>query len=1047
MWSFSSLLEKLNLSKADGLFYYEDLLSNKTDFLSVRTKDILQNHVKPNAFFCINNEPVILFFDKNDDIIEIQKIIWNFNLSPAIFINNGNEWIIKNGFKLLDNKSELDTLSNNIADFEYFKLITGETWEKYQKEFDYKNRVDYHLLDNIDSARKILINQHYLPHKIANHLIGRVIFIRYLLDRGVDLTQYGILKKEDFYNFLDNKENTYLFFRRIKEDFNGNLFPLDYVMGNTSVKEEERVNEGHLSVIKLLLQGATIHKDNTSILSLFDIYDFSVIPIEFVSNVYEKFIGVENQEKEGAYYTPLFLVDYIQKETISKYFEKNPTEYNCKVLDPACGSGIFLVEALRQILLQYKNNNPSCQDDYDQYKIKLKELLTDNIFGLDKDENAIDVAIFSLYITLLDNLNPKTIVGFKFPILKNKNFFVDDFFNTEENEESFNTIFKKQYFQFIIGNPPWATKHSKEKQPFEKYIEKRKREENSNLDIVQREIAEAFLVRVSDFSFNETAFIVVSKILYKLKKQGVFRKYFLNNFVIRQVVELSSVRHLIFNNSNDSAVAPASILFYRKENDIEKIKKNIVKHISLKPNIFFKTFKLMVIEKYDVKEILQQYFMEDDWAWKVFVYGNILDYYFIKRLKKNPSLYEYISNKKEFKFGKGILVKGGDKGDISKHKKIKYSINSIDKGLQAYTIKYTDNFLSNMNYVHRPRKIDLFKSPVLLVGKGIDKQFRAKACISFKDVIYTDAITGIKPLTEKSKSIIYFIEGVFNSNLFSYFMTITGSSVGIEREQSHDKDDKFSFPIMEINDYNDIKEKLQNIEYNIENIEKEIIKVHNIEKINKEITDLKSTIKKIEKETFNTKKKQQLKDLIEKIKENLDNKILDFYNLSNQEKSLVDYTNSVTIPLLKGSNEQSQKVIKELPYQSNILGSYAQIFIDHFRKRFNSDGHFFEVEIIHSKHTILMKFKVVSEPSKFENSIEWNKKGNKELLKNITDLGFENLSDNLYLQKDIKGFEPDYFYIAKPNQYKSWHSALAYLDLLEFIEAFFKIERGDYDEN
>ena len=64
MWSFSSLLEKLNLSKADGLFYYEDLLSNKTDFLSVRTKDILQNHVKPNAFFCINNEPFILFFDK-----------------------------------------------------------------------------------------------------------------------------------------------------------------------------------------------------------------------------------------------------------------------------------------------------------------------------------------------------------------------------------------------------------------------------------------------------------------------------------------------------------------------------------------------------------------------------------------------------------------------------------------------------------------------------------------------------------------------------------------------------------------------------------------------------------------------------------------------------------------------------------------------------------------------------------------------------------------------------------------------------------------------
>lgn len=501
METFSSLLEKLNLSKVDGLFHYEDLLSSKTDFLSVRSKDILKNLVKPNAFFCINNEPIILFFDKIDNILEIQKIIWNFNLSPAIFVNNGNEWVIKNGFKLLENKEELDILSNDISDFEYFKLITGETWAKYQEKFNYKNRVDYHLLDNIDSARKILINNHNLPHKIANHLIGRVIFIRYLLDRGVDLNQYEILQKEDFYNLLDNKDEVYDFFRRIKNDFNGNLFPLDYIIDNTSIKEEEKVNKDHLSVIKSLLQGDTIHRDGSSILSLFDIYDFSIIPIEFVSNVYEKFIGIENQQKEGAYYTPLFLVDYIQKETISKYFEHNPTEYNCKVLDPACGSGIFLVEALRQIILQYKNNNPSCQDDYEQYKTKLRELLTDNIFGLDKDENAIDVAIFSLYITLLDNLSPKTIVGFKFPILKNKNFFVDDFFNTEENEESFNIVFKKQHFQFIIGNPPWATKHSREKQLFEKYIEKRKREEKSNLDIVQREIAEAFLVRVSDFFF------------------------------------------------------------------------------------------------------------------------------------------------------------------------------------------------------------------------------------------------------------------------------------------------------------------------------------------------------------------------------------------------------------------------------------------------------------------------------------------------------------------------------------------------------------------
>ena len=68
--------------------------------------------------------------------------------------------------------------------------------------------------------------------------------------------------------------------------------------------------------------------------SLFQYYDFSIIPIEFISNVYEYFIGQENQKSTGAYYTPLFLVDYILKETVEKKLNScQRTEYNCKVLD------------------------------------------------------------------------------------------------------------------------------------------------------------------------------------------------------------------------------------------------------------------------------------------------------------------------------------------------------------------------------------------------------------------------------------------------------------------------------------------------------------------------------------------------------------------------------------------------------------------------------------------------------------------------------------------------------------------------------------------
>ena len=88
------------------------------------------------------------------------------------------------------------------------------------------------------------------------------------------------------------------------------------------------------------------------------------------------------------------------------------------------------------------SNNISNYKDIDSEKIK----------SIDKDLNAVQVAIFSIYLTLLDYLDPPAIAEFKFPCLINENFFESDFFN-EETE--FNILFKDIKFDFIVGNPPW----------------------------------------------------------------------------------------------------------------------------------------------------------------------------------------------------------------------------------------------------------------------------------------------------------------------------------------------------------------------------------------------------------------------------------------------------------------------------------------------------------------------------------------------------------------------------------------------------------------
>lgn len=1013
--NLKSVLKKLDLLDKSELFDLSDLENSKFTSLNNRVKESLLK-IKPDAFFCINDEPLILFFENPDNLEKIQRQIWNFNQSPAIFINENNQWVIKNGFNLLENKQDLETITNDISDFEYFKIITGQTWTDYKHYFENKNRVDTYLLANIETARNILINKGNLHPTIANSLIGRVIFIRYLIDKQVELNKYQILNNNDFYTILSDINKTYKFFKQIREDFNGNLFPLKYKIEGREINEEEKINEFHLSTIISLLKGDKLFHSGKSQISLFDIYDFSIIPIEFISNVYERFIGSENQAKSGAYYTPLFLVDYIQKETVSKYFENNPTEYNCKVLDPACGSGIFLVETLRQIISQYKKNNPSfdSEENYDKYKETIKQLLLDNIFGIDKDENAISVAIFSLYITLLDNLTPKSIVGFRFPELIDTNFFSNDFFDLEK---PFNDKLKKHHFQFILGNPPWATSHNKAKQLFETYIENRKNSEKSNLEIVHREIAEAFLVRVSDFNFNETGFIVVSKILYKLEKNGVFRSYFLQNFKIRQVFELSSVRHQVFNSKD--AVAPATIIFYSKPKNIDEVKKNTLNHISLKPNIFFDTFRLMVIEKYDNKEILQNLFIENDWLWKVLVYGNILDYFFIKRLKKNyKTIGQITSDNKKFRKGQGLKFKDGIKKintenfkdykfigtlekKIDKNGKLKDATTNYKKYLSPYHIKNNLEDWDSRDVGYFPDDSTIFEGPALLITGGVSKKFISISAILYEKALYKSSLTAIKAINKEEIEELKTISAILNSSFFAYYILANGSSTGIEREEVHDTE-KWDTPYVS-------NQKL-------------VKKVSLIEKL---IANYNSAI--IKDDT--------LKAQIETEKLNIENNLLEIFNTTKQERHLIDYTNNITIPILKGTIIEKRKTVNQLKRKDTLLKEYAQVYINHFGNRFNSDNHFFEVEVIHSNHTILIKFKVIPTPSKQKNSILWKNEGDKKLLKNIASLSFQNLSTALYLQKDIKGFEKDFFYIAKPNQYKSWHPAIAHLDLAEFIDA------------
>lgn len=1008
MKELEEIFARLGLDENNGLFITKDNLWKKETSFPNRVKRLIDREIKPYAFFCFDNKPLILFFHNPVNKKGLHKAIWNFNECPIVIIIENDVVEIFNGFRLEEDTKLLKQLGgvDKLNEFSYFELVMGKTWEDYKEELHYKNRVDYHLLENIKAVRTFLVEKQGLDATITNGLIGKIIFTRYLIDRKVKMKFDGNLRtwsNEEFCELLVHPSKVQKFFDYLEDKergFNGDLFPL------TKNEYEQISNEDYL-VIKRLLKGEDIGDGQ---LSLFELYDFSIIPIEFISNVYELFIGQDNQKSAGAYYTPLFLVDYILTETVEKKLNQEGAGYDCKVLDPACGSGIFLVETLRKVIEKYISNT-KIDKNPNEFKEVLQNLAKENIFGIDKDLSAVQVAVFSIYLTLLDYLDPPEIETFKFPELLKTNFFHADFF--DENS-SFNERLKDIEFDFILGNPPWNRgKGEKVKPLYVKYIDKRREKERKKdgppIDIGNREIAQAFLLRTSDFSKERTkgTLIVTSKTLYNLQSAS-FRKYFLNNFFIEKVFELAPVRRQVFDKSNDKAIAPACVLFFNYANGSDT-DLNIIEHIALKPSRFFSLFKIFTINRTDFKKVQQNKLKEYDWLWKVLVYGSYLDFNFLKRLNSEYYKIKDIVAQEGILFKQGLKRKDGNR-KISVHELVEKPFLNTRKGdLTPFHIVDSGEKwkIDNVGYIYkqdgRPY-IELFKPYSLLIAGGISSDFTSNAAVNKEERVFTSSIRALKIFDNNQLPILYSINSILCSSLFSYYMLCIGASAAIEREESED-------------------EEIENMWY------------FQLDNIIQETSKIESAIRSRSEMVLETIPSQPIKSYTDPL-------IFSKLNLSELETVLIDYATKIAIPIAM-KNDGYKRLLKHVLFMDDALNNYASLFIDRFKSKLDTKDKKFTVEIWHTNQIIGMFFRMV-DIIDFKQEITWiNKQNNAVFLSFLTNIGSKKITDRLFVQKDIRNFDNNRsaFFIIKPNERRLWHKAIGYLDVNEFADSMLKAGR------
>ena len=957
------VIRRLGFKNSKNLIYYSEF--NDYDYNHHISKIV--HEIKPYAIYFIDGNPFILFFDNLFDEVyfkTISKQVWNAQI-PVAMLCDDQTVKIYNGFSLnltsyfLEMATEIPLDRCSVAtEFSYLEITNPIFWEKFSKGFS-NNKLNNYLLANITYLTEELKNTYHIG--FATKLVLRLIFIRFLIDRGVDLAYENFSddieqSKNELMKCLRNKSSIYNLFKYLKSKFNGNLFDL----GNEI--ECPELTQDVFNMLADFLSGTISMNDGQ--MSLFALYDFNIIPVELISNIYEILLGREARAKDNAFYTPNFLVEYILDKT-TLGFLKEHNKYT--ILDPACGSGVFLVDSYRRIVEENLNGKMYCDDDN-----LLKSLLTDNIYGIDINEEAIDVTIFSLYLTVLDYKDPKSLSTFTLPNLKGKNLFVSDFFD-EEKLRWLSHI----NFDFVIGNPPWGNVKTG------LHLEYCKK--NGYFDKQQNnEICRSFVFRAKDFCKEHTAccFILHSKLLYNQKKPSKrFRKFLLNKTKIHNIIEMSSVRKLVFENAD----APAAIICfsYSEENNLD----NIINYTSIKPNIFFRLFNVIVIERNDIKYVTQNMLMRFDWAWKTIVYGFSTDLTLIMKLKNRFCTISNAIEKQEppIIMGSGVEYQDGDKQDAS-HLLNKRLLDS-KKGVDHFFVNSNKTTLFLKDKVHRPREKALFSPPYVLTPTGVNcNNYKLRAAFSDETFVCKKTMYIIKG-SEEQRPFFMNLVGLLNSSFYSYLNLMLGTSIGIEREQRF-MGEILEFPYIFSEDI-----------------------AHKTERIQSE------------------KKKDEflcLSDLDYEI-ENLDNLVLQEFGL--KDNKFIDYAIKIQIPEL--TNKDTENIYRKV--SSEELVDYSECFKKQFTAIYKRVEKHIEIKLYHNVLNRFSIFELAVLDGKSDTNIDLvdNIDDDKVLLSRFCVFSH---NDKFHQIRDVIHFSDNSFFIIKPNFYKYWHPAIAELDLSDVME-------------
>ena len=397
------------------------------------------------------------------------------------------------------------------------RLADGTFWEDpaNQPLADHEKAAHESLIREVVAADKALNGE---ANPVARRLLLLSVLVKYLEDRGVfpSPAWFGRFRPgaRSFYDVLEgaDPDEVSRLLAFLEQKFNGDVFCLP---------------DGGKPTKKVLREIARVVEARTrdDQRYFWELYSFEHLPVEVISHLYERFV-----QDSTAVYTPPFLAALLLDHAMP-YGELTGKE---RVLDPACGSGVFLVGAFRRLVNAWRAKKSWRTPDADV----LKTILKDQVFGCDLDSDAIDLTAFSLALAVCDCLRPDVIwKELRFDRLRGSNLRRGDFFDLCKPQEA-DTVWTEG-FDVIVGNPPIKSKLTKAA----KRVDSARAAERGH--IPDRQIAYLFLEQALEMlrPSGRLCLIQPSGFLYNLKSHN-FRSALAKTGRIHAVLDFTSVRGL-----------------------------------------------------------------------------------------------------------------------------------------------------------------------------------------------------------------------------------------------------------------------------------------------------------------------------------------------------------------------------------------------------------------------------------------------------------------------------------------------------------------------